>query len=400
MAVWAGDHQIGLEGYALNARPAVRIVDAGGQPLAGVPVTFTVTAGGGSVTAGAVATNGAGVAQVGAWIVGGSPGTNTLSAAAAGVSGSPVAFTATAQAEAYPIQLLNIGPPLSAASQAALDSAVAKWERVVYQSPGAYTLNVPAGQACGLSSAPAINQTVAGLLILVQFDSIDGPGNVLAQAAPCYARTSNGLTVAGLMEFDTADVAGMARGGTLGAVVLHEMAHVIGFGTLWNQTGHACLQLASDPPGLIQDTYFSCLGGTSRAGAEFDSIGGASYTGSNLVPPGGHKVPVENCGANTPSNCGAGTANSHWREPVFGNELMTGYVNSGANPLSVVTIASLGDLGYGVNYAAADPYSHTFYARAPSGGGTAPLSLGDDVRRAPLVVLDAAGRVVRVERLR
>src|SRR5258708_39129929 len=42
---------------------------------------------------------------------------------------------------------------------------------------------------------------------------------------------------------------------------------------------------------------------------------------------------------------------SHFRESVFGNEVMTGYLNNGANPLSRVTIASLADLGYQVNMA-------------------------------------------------
>jgi hypothetical protein len=35
---------------------------------------------------------------------------------------------------------------------------------------------------------------------------------------------------------------------------------------------------------------------------------------------------------------------------------MTGFINSGTNPLSRVTIGSLRDLGYSVNYTVADPY--------------------------------------------
>src|SRR5205814_4913622 len=62
-------------------------------------------------------------------------------------------------------------------------------------------------------------------------------------------------------------------------------------------------------------------------------------------------VPVENSG-------GSGTRDSHWRESVFGNELMTGWVGPGtALPLSRVTIASLADLGYQVNLNAADAYA-------------------------------------------
>jgi hypothetical protein len=41
---------------------------------------------------------------------------------------------------------------------------------------------------------------------------------------------------------------------------------------------------------------------------------------------------------------------------VFANELMTGFLNPGVNPISRLTIAALEDLGYEVDYGAADPY--------------------------------------------
>jgi hypothetical protein len=36
---------------------------------------------------------------------------------------------------------------------------------------------------------------------------------------------------------------------------------------------------------------------------------------------------------------------------------MTGFLNMGLNPLSRLTVGSLEDLGYAVNYTAADPYT-------------------------------------------
>ena len=53
----------------------------------------------------------------------------------------------------------------------------------------------------------------------------------------------------------------------------------------------------------------------------------------------------------------SGTAGSHWRESALGNELMTGYLNNGFNPLSKVTIGALADMGYGVDLAAADLFA-------------------------------------------
>lgn len=398
MTAFVGDSQTGLVGWAVNVRPAVRIVDTNNAPVVGRSVTFGVTSGGGSATAATVTSNASGIAQVGSWVLGTAAGTNTLTAASAGLGGSPLTFTATGRTAAYPIQIMNYGPPLSAAVQAALDSAQAKWQRIVYRSVGTWpSFQYAAGTYCGEPSAPAINQSVAGLLILVKFDSIDGPGKILAEAGPCYVRPGTDFTIGGLMIFDTADAAGLIANGTLTSVVTHEMGHIIGFGTLWNYY-NGCLvdtstAATATTAATVNDTYFGC----ANARAEFDSVGGTSYTGGGSSPPAGLAVPVENCG--TPPyvypNCGLGTINSHWREGVMTNELMTGYINAGANPLSVVTVGSLADEGYGVNYAAADGYVHTFTARA-AGGGAAPVFMGDDILHRPIYEVDRSGRVVRI----
>jgi len=156
--------------------------------------------------------------------------------------------------------------------------------------------------------------------------AIDGPGGTLGMAGPCLTRAGGGLPAFGAMQFDTADVAALQASGQLNAVILHEMGHVLGIGTLWG--------------GLL-----------SAAGTPSTSFTGLAARGSWNAIVGGStpSVPVENTG-------GPGTADSHWRESVFGNELMTGFLNAGSNPLSAVTIGSLADLGYGVDLAAADPF--------------------------------------------
>ena len=98
IAASAGNGQSAPAGTAVPILPAVIVRDAGGTPVAGTPVTFAVTSGGGSVS-GASATTGAdGVARVGGWTLGADAGTNTLTATvpAPDVSGNPVTFTATA----------------------------------------------------------------------------------------------------------------------------------------------------------------------------------------------------------------------------------------------------------------------------------------------------------------
>jgi adhesin/invasin len=100
VAAAAGTGQTAPAGTAVPVRPAVIVRDAGGTPVASVVVTFAVTSGGGSVTAGTATTGTDGIATVGSWTLGSSTGPNSLQATvdATGVSGNPVTFNATATA--------------------------------------------------------------------------------------------------------------------------------------------------------------------------------------------------------------------------------------------------------------------------------------------------------------
>ena len=52
----------------------------------------------------------------------------------------------------------------------------------------------------------------------------------------------------------------------------------------------------------------------------------------------------------------SGTRLVHWDEVCFENEFMTGFVDDPPNLISNLTIASVEDMGYEVNYGAADQY--------------------------------------------
>ena len=159
---------------------------------------------------------------------------------------------------------------------------------------------------------------------------IDGASGTLAQAAPTEFRTtSNHLPYEGFMQFYSADVAWMAENGILTSVITHEIAHVLGFGSsyLWDYDG-----------------FYAGPGRYTGANAlnEYRSISGNSSAAY---------VPLETGG-------GPGTADAHWSESVFGRELMTGWSSSTLPmPLSRMTIAAMQDLGYTVNYSAADSFS-------------------------------------------
>jgi hypothetical protein len=88
-----GDDQTADVGETVDVRPAVRVTDASGQPVAGFGVTFVVTSGNGDVDGATQSTNSDGVARVGSWRLG-APGTNTLEARAGSLQGSPVVFSA------------------------------------------------------------------------------------------------------------------------------------------------------------------------------------------------------------------------------------------------------------------------------------------------------------------
>ena len=195
---------------------------------------------------------------------------------------------------------------------------------------------------------PNVNSGTYGLiddlLITANVSAIDGVGGILGQAGPDLFRSGSLLPYHGVMTFDSADLASMASNGTLPYVILHEMGHILGIGTLWSSLG-----LKS----------------------------GFQYTGANALAayrqlsgnPSATYVPLETGG-------GSGTAGAHWSEAIFGNELMTGYIAGVPDPISSMTIGTLKDLGYTVNTAAADAYTMPGHLTSTPGGGSSGTGAG------------------------
>jgi hypothetical protein len=94
----AGDSQSAPAGTAVAIPPSVTVKDANGNLVVGASVTFSVTAGGGSVTGGSQTTNSSGVATVGGWTLGASAVANSLSEPVGSLT--PAVFTATGTAGA------------------------------------------------------------------------------------------------------------------------------------------------------------------------------------------------------------------------------------------------------------------------------------------------------------
>jgi len=379
VAVNAGNSQTATVAQAVATLPSVKVTDANGNVVQGAAVAFAVASGGGSATGTSTTTNAGGIATVGGWTLGSTAGTNTLTAtlSGSGIAGNPVTFTATGTAASVThltieLRYLTTG---TASQVAAFTAAQTRWQNIITMHLSNVLLNAGAGQ-CG-SNSPAISEIIHDIVIYVTFEAIDGVGGVLGSAGPCYIRDPNNLPLLGRMRFDTADLANMEANGTLNSVILHEMGHVLGIGTIWDQfPGLLVNPSLPSSPGV--DTRFT---GTNAI-AGFDAIGGTTYTG-------GGKVPVEN------AQGGAGTRDSHWRESVLLNELMTGFVSAANNPLSLLTVRSLQDLGYTVNTSLADAFFLTLTTNLMLDSGPR-VHMVNDVVQDDIKVVDDRGRIVRV----
>ena len=370
----AGDGQRGTPGQPVATLPAVRVEDINGNPIPNVAVTFVVVSGGGSITGASTTTNTSGVAEVGSWVLGSSSNVLRATAAGSGISGNPADFTASTTSE-FSIEVQFLGSA-TASQRQAFAEAQARWESLITGDLPDVQLTAAAGD-CGTDSPAINNRRVDDVLILVRVEAIDGAGGVLGSAGPCFIRVPGSLPVMGAMTFDKADLDDVEASGLLSTVILHEMGHVLGFGTLWDAF---LVDPSLDLNGQVivgADPHFT----GPRALAAFDQIGGSAYSGG--------KVPAEDEG-------GEGTADSHWRESVFENELMTGFVSDGLNPLSRVTVASLGDLGFQVDEAGADQFTLPPLTAPRIAGVSRRVNLSNDVLRVPIKAVTSNGQVMGV----
>ena len=265
--------------------------------------------------------------------------------------------------------------------------AAERWESVmgleVQDYPYFTGTAFPANQC--FTGQPGVSEEIDDIRIWVSIDSIDGVGGIVGTSGPCHVRSISygfdaivSTPTLGAMILDEADVARMEADGVLESVVTHELAHVLGFGTIWDI--REWLQNPSVPNRPDADTHF--IGPVTIPA--FDAVGGSDYAG-------GAKVPVEN-GAEQ------GSSDTHWRESVFGDELMTPYLTGDTQPLSLVTIESMYDIWYEVNRNAADAFSLTSAGVAGMQIPRGPMvDLSNDVADWPIWVGDQkTGRLVKV----
>lgn len=178
--------------------------------------------------------------------------------------------------------------------------------------------------------------TLDSISITVSGEAIDGVGNVLGTAGPTTTTKQGGFTLStgGTMRFDTADLDNLEEGGSLQDVILHEMVHVLGFGTLWDFG--------------LNHVY-------SEGSGQYTGAAALAAYKTEFNQPDATFVPVELGGEE-------GTSDGHWDENEKGigitgitdpsgrdlrNELMTGWLNE-PTFVSEMTLQSFTDIGFAV----------------------------------------------------
>ena len=287
----------------------------------------------------------------------------------------------------FDIELRYLGTQPTATQRTIFRAAADEWESVITSGLG-FRIIIDSTLTCEDDDPSPFGDYIDDLRIYVRLERIDGFSGTLGAAGPCVRR-SGGLPLIGDVTLDTADL-GRLGSAALRRLAVHEMAHVLGFGTSFQWDALLRNPATGYVPGpgqpALPDTHFA---GRSAVNA-FNEIGGASYTGA--------KVPVEN----DTEEYVPGGLDGHWRESVFDTELMTASLSIDANasqPLSKVTIAALADLGYSVDYTRAESYTLPSESQSRLRSARAAedeIHVGEDIRHGPTVVAELPDQHVPV----
>jgi len=220
----------------------------------------------------------------------------------------------------------------SAETLQAISASFARIEAIIVDDQPVF--NEPTSNAdtsCSGNFPIFYGQAIDDFAIIVNVRPIDGVGGVLGSAGGCgFIRPSAPTFVTGQLNLDEADIVSQSPQSRFD-IMFHEIVHALGFTpSIWEGLG---LATGTENNGL-NPRYTG-----PEAVAEFIAAGGA-----------GADFPIE-------ADFGAGSAYSHWDEAFFNEELMTPAKEVVLfNPISRITIAAIGELGWGSVFTTADPY--------------------------------------------
>ena len=213
-----------------------------------------------------------------------------------------------------------------------IEVAAQRWASIITADLPDYEFTSDWASSCGGQPFEIRKgERIDDLRVYVGFLDPEQIGLVGGAGSPSLLR-DNHMSVVGCIMFSPVPVVAVGGLNTY-LITLHEIGHVLGFGTTWTNNG------------LLQEPSWDFPNGDPHfngplAIAAFDEAGGHNYTGA--------KVPVAGLLSNGKQD------NSHWRDSVFGDELM---MVVGGKVLSAITLQSLADLGYSVDLSQADAYT-------------------------------------------
>ena len=190
-------------------------------------------------------------------------------------------------------------------------AAAQRWEKVIIGDVEDVPIQALAGRQPNVAGCqyPTDTGFVDDLYMCIYYQQISS--DAIGLGGYIYTR-SNGIPVSGFAQIDPDAIATAREFGYFNALLLHEFGHALGVGTT-----EAC---PSDST-------------SSMANIEYQRISKCTAAIS-MDQPG----------------C------SHFSEECLGTELMTPIAAIGENPLSRMTVGWADDIGYEVDYSAADPF--------------------------------------------
>jgi hypothetical protein len=238
-------------------------------------------------------------------------------------------FTAAAQDDQKFRLNLTFGDGLSGLSQAA---------QTAIREAGQFWENIITNRSA-ITEGNDLNITLLGQNLVTQNGTADT--STLALSGPTFGISAANTLVLrrGTSTINTRKLADFeANPAYLRSTMIHEFAHILGFGTAWEPVEFVDYDGTRFKVGknFIDRTTVTYAANTYAGYAYGDLLGTGTPTA----------VPIE-----------AG-ALSHWDETRFDTELMTPYAESQGvpTPLSAITLGALRDLGWSVNMGAVEAY--------------------------------------------
>ncbi|MEE2751441.1 MAG: leishmanolysin-related zinc metalloendopeptidase [Myxococcota bacterium] len=243
----------------------------------------------------------------------------------------------------FDIAVEYVGWTPSTAEEEGIAQAVSRWEAVLTSGVmeetiyiDQATLDANPSKPCGL-----IDETVDDLHVFVVLES--SPEKPWASQHCLVREEAPWFPVAGGIALGPGALEAGEYFDVLADAVTHEIGHLLGIKAfMW--------EYDADGDGVGERDLV-----TGMTGVTCPEEGVLTYNGENTVAAwqalgGVGEVPLEDTG--TP-----GTRCEHIDESTFGPEVMTGYVNhEEPNVLSSLSLGLLADLGYSVDFTAAEPY--------------------------------------------